>query len=63
LSFWFKIFQIFSQVPAGSQNIKGFLKKFPFIYDHSQIWLSLLVDDCEFGYIEKLEKKNPDPHP
>jgi hypothetical protein len=24
----------------------------------SQIWLNLFVDDCQFGYIRKLVKKN-----
>jgi hypothetical protein len=26
----------------------------------NQIWLNLLVDDCQFGYITKLRNKNPD---
>jgi hypothetical protein len=47
------------QVPAAIKIKKGFLKKSPSTYDHSQIWVNLLVDDCEFGYIEKLGKKKP----
>jgi hypothetical protein len=34
--------QILQQVPAGSQNLRGFFKNSTFIFGHSQNWLDLL---------------------
>jgi hypothetical protein len=40
-------------VPARSQKIKGFLK----FYTLKSIWQNIYVDDRQFGYNVKLEKK------
>jgi hypothetical protein len=52
--------RLLEQVLAARQNIKRifFIKKIYFhISSYSQIWLNLLVDDCQFDYITRLENK------
>jgi hypothetical protein len=48
------------QVPAGSQNTEkdSFFKKVNFssCLMYSQIWLNVLVNDHQFGYITELKK-------
>jgi hypothetical protein len=49
--------------PANSQIIKGFLNFLLSYLLCSQIWLNLVVDDHQFGYITKLKnKKHPAPY-
>ncbi len=49
--------------PANSQIIKGFLILLLSYLLCSQIWLNLVVDDHQFGYITKLKnKKHPAPY-
>jgi hypothetical protein len=36
---------------------EGRLNVLALIFIYSQIWLNLLIDDCYFGYIKKLENK------
>ncbi len=46
------------QVPAGSQNIKVLLNFFLLSYlTYSQIWLYLLVNECQFSYIKNWKLK------
>ncbi len=40
-----------------AKNVKDSLKHLLSYLDYSQIWLILLVNDCQFGYVTKLEKK------
>jgi hypothetical protein len=40
-----------------AKNVKDSLKHLLSYLDCSQIWLILLVNDCQFGYVTKLEKK------
>jgi hypothetical protein len=40
-----------------AKNVKNSLKHLLSYLDYSQIWLILLVNDCQFGYVTKLEKK------
>jgi hypothetical protein len=49
---------IFRQyVTTSHQNIAGFINVLLSSLTFSQIWLFSLVDDCQFGYITKLEIK------
>ncbi len=54
--FWgFSSCQLFQHYVA--KNVKDSLKHLLSFLDYSQIWLILLVNDCQFGYVTKLEKK------
>jgi len=45
-------------VPADSQKLEGCPNFLLFYLSYSQIWLNLLIDDCQFGYIRKLKLLN-----
>jgi hypothetical protein len=47
------------QIPTSRVKIQKDSSSFLLSYlVYSQIWLYLLMDDCQFGYITKLKKKD-----